>query len=145
MYQMIGLIIKDDQRLQNLLKCSSISSALMLIYCCLDNTSFRFINYHIYKQSQIKLEEFNKVKVSNYIRLIVNLHVESFMKTLHGLEEYDVICTHKMGAVVGPPLFNLIPEILSSNNSLSIIVHSTSLNRMNNYGIRDPCLNPLLG
>ena len=83
------------------------------------------------------MEEFNKVKVTNSIILIVNLHVESFMKTLHGLKEYDVICTHKIGAIIGPPLFNLIPEILSSNNSLSIILHSSSLNRMNNYGIRD--------
>ena len=76
--------------------------------------------------SQIKLEEFNKVKVTNYIRLIVNLHVESFMKILHGLEEYDDICTHKMGAVVGPLLFNIIPESLSSNNSLSIIRNGSS-------------------
>ena len=83
------------------------------------------------------MEEFNKVKVTNYIRLIVNLHVESFMKILHGLEEYDDICTHKMGAVVSPPLFNLIPESPSSNNSFSIILHSSSWNRMNNYRIRD--------
>ena len=90
----------------------------------------------IYKKSQIKLDEFNKVIVTNYIRLIVNLHVESFMKTLHGLKEYDVICTQKMGAVVGPPLFNLIPESLSSNNYLSIILHGSYWNRMNNYRIR---------
>ena len=58
------------------------------------------------------------------------------MKTLHGLKEYDVIYTHKMGAVVGPPLFNLIPESLSSNNYLSIILHGSYWNRMNNYRIR---------
>ena len=58
----------------------------------------------------------------------------------------DVICKHKMGAVVGPALFNLIPESLSSNNSLLIILHSSSWNRMNIHGIRgSPCLNPLLG